>query len=275
MDARFEETWPPELREIQNVLKAKNSDLPEKIVRNLGDFTVAMLAISANARGPVLAGTGTLLESNGAHFILTARHVWAERLAGADQVAITLKPGVPHRFAINRKDFDVFGLPRPDEWNQWGPDLALLRISKEHVGSILTHKVFLSLQRPARQLGRVLEVQVLMGTPFDLSRTIDAHAELQITGWFLGPERKQERGGLDYLDYELDLTFPGMPRRFGGVSGGGVWNVYIYRSPETGEIDWGIALHGVAFYELDIVNEHRPIRCHGPQSLNAAMRTIG
>ena len=38
---------------------------------------------------------------------------------------------------------------------------------------------------------------------------------------------------------------------------------------ETGEIDCSTSLHGVAFYQLDVVNEQRPIRCHGPQSVKA------
>ncbi len=88
---------------------------------------------------------------------------------------------------------------------------------------------------------------------------------------FLGPETGQEGDGLDYLDYEMDLTFP-LPRTCGGVSGGGVWHVYIYYSSETDIIDWTMSLHGVAFYELDIVNERRPIRCHGPRSIEAIIR---
>ncbi len=179
-----------------------------------------------------------------------------------------------HRYGIVRKDFQVFGLPAPPEWNEWGPDLILLRIPGEHIGSIRAHKVFLNNDRPARQLGPVLNTVVLMGTPAELGTITDTHAALQITGMFLTKEKKQERSGFDYLDYDFDLTFPGTPRRFGGVSGGGVWNVYIHRSPETGEIDWDVMLHGVAFFELDVVNEHRSIRCHGPESLNTLLRAL-
>ena len=109
----------------------------------------------------------------------------------------------------------------------------------------------------------------MMGTPAALGRIIDAHADLQITGMFLGPETQRRTGDFDYLDYEMDLAMPGVPRRFGGVSGGGVWRVWLFYSPDTGRIDWEMSFHGVAFYELDIANEHRPIRCHGPDSLQA------
>jgi hypothetical protein len=266
---------PRDPREIEGVLRDQNSGLREKIVRNLGDFTVALLAISEYPERLALAGTGTLLSADGAHFILTARHVWEEVLKDAAHIGITLKPDVSHKFGIRRRDVAVFGLPKPDAWNEWGPDLALLRIPAEDVGSIGVYRVFLNVTKQPRRIdGQFLEVQVLMGTPAAFGKITDAHADLQISGMFLGPEIQHERNGFDYLDYEFDLTFPGVPRRFGGVSGGGVWRVYMYYSPETGEIDWSISLHGVAYFELPIVEERRYVRCHGPQGIRAVIGAV-
>jgi hypothetical protein len=259
---------------IKEILKDEKTGLQSKIVRTLGDFTVALLAVSDSPERLDLAGTGTLVTIDGTHYILTATHVWEEVLKNADHVGITLNPDVNHRFGIPRSDIAVFALPKPDKWNEWGPDLALLRIPPDRVGSIGARKSFWNLSRPERKLGRtVLWVQVLMGTPAALGKITGAHADLQITGLFLGPETVQERGGLDYLDYEMDLGFL-IPRTFGGVSGGGTWNVYIYYSSENDNIDWTMSFHGVAFYELDIVNERRPIRCHGPKSIQAVIQTV-
>jgi len=262
-------------REIHAVLMDAASGLQDKITRGLGDYTVALLAISGFPEQPRLAGTGTLLTAGGAHFILTARHVWEEVLKETDVVGITLKPDVKHRLGINRRDIAVFGSPKPDAWNEWGPDLMLLRIPAEHIGSIAAVKVFLNVERPMRKIDlKVLWVQVLMGAPGAFSKTTGTHMELQITGMFLSPETKHERDGFDYLDYEMDLKFP-VPRNFGGVSGGGVWEIYLYHSPENGEIVWSTSLHGVAFYQLPIVAEHRPIRCHGPESIKTILREVG
>jgi hypothetical protein len=258
---------------IQQILEDATTGLQDKITRGLGNFTVALLAISGVPEQPKLAGTGTLLTVGGAHFILTARHVWERKLKDADQIGITLKPDVNHRFGINRRDVAVFGLPKPDAWNEWGPDLMLLRIPAENVGSIAAVKVFLNVDKPPRKIERqVAFVQVLMGAPGAFSRVTGADVDLQITGMFLGPETQHERDGFDYLDYQMNLKFP-VPRTFGGVSGGGVWQVYLYYS-ETGEIVWNESLHGVAFYELDVVNEHRPIRCHGPRSIETVIRIV-
>ncbi len=264
-----------DVHKIHAILLDKKAGLQEKITRGLGNFTVALLAISDYPARLELAGTGTLLTIGGAHFILTARHVWEEVLADADHIGITLKPDVRHRFGISRTDITAFGLPKPKEWKEWGPDLILLRIPAEHVGSIDVHKVFLNVEKVPRKLNlKVLEVKVLMGTPAAFGKIKDAHAHLQIIAMFLSTEKKRKRNGFDYLDYKFDLTYPGMPRKFGGVSGGGVWNVYLYYSPETGEIVCSESLHGVAFYELDIVNKTRPIRCHGPESIKTVIRTF-
>ena len=261
-------------KEIGDMLRDDKTGLREGVVRSLGDYTVALLAIcNGSSERLALAGTGTLVVIEKAHFILTARHVWDEVLSKADQIGLTLKPEIDHKYAVAREEFAVFGLRKPAEWNEWGPDLILLRIPAESVGEIGRVKSYLNLQGRREINGEVLEVMVLMGTPAALGEFTDTHAELQITGMFLGPEKVQERDGFDYLDYEIDLSFPEVPRNFGGVSGGGVWSVYLYCSQE-GEIDWKMSFHGTAFYQLPIVDEHRPIRCHGPNSIRAVLSTI-
>jgi len=260
--------------DIATILRDERSGLREKVVRNLGDFTVALLAIyNGSHERLALAGTGTLVWIDNAHFILTARHVWDEVLSKADQIGLTLKPEIDHKYGVARKEFAIFGLPKPAEWNEWGPDLILLRIPAESVGTIGAYKSYWNMQGRIDVNAEILEVMVLMGTPAALGEFTDTHAELQITGMFLGPEKVQERDGLDYLDYEMDLSFTEVPRTFGGVSGGGVWRVYLY-SAQDGEIDWKMSFHGTAYYELEIVNEHRPIRCHGPKSITAVLNAI-
>lgn len=259
--------------EIVDVLKNPGSGLQEKIVHNLGNFTVALLGIWDSPERLDLAGTGTLMSIDGGHYILTARHVWDEVLEGADHVGVTLKPDVVHRHSIPSSDFASVGLPKPHAWNEWGPDLVLLRIPAERVGAIGAYRSF---WKPA---GRVnihaegIEVLVLMGTPGELGTITDVHADLQITGMYLGPEKLQHEGDFDYLDYEIELKV-GLPHHFGGVSGGGVWRVWVFCSPESREIDWKMSFHGVAFYQLNIGKNPTTTRCHGPQSTQAMLRAL-
>jgi hypothetical protein len=260
--------------EIGEILRDDKSGLRDGVVRSLGDYTVALLAIcNGSTERLALAGTGTLLVIEKVHYILTARHVWDDVLSKADQIGLTLKPEIDNRFRIARGEFVAFGLPKPSEWNEWGPDLILLRVPAESIGKIESRKSYFNLQGRKDINAEVLEVMVLMGTPAALAEITDTHAELQITGMFLGPEKVQERNGFDYLDYEIDLSLRDVPRKFGGVSGGGVWRVYLYCSQDR-EIDWKMSFHGIAYWQQPIVGERRTIRCHGPQSVRALVNTI-
>jgi hypothetical protein len=235
---------------------------------------VALLAISDHPECLKLAGTGTLMAIGGEHYILTARHVRDEVLAGSDHVGITLKPDVTHRHAIPSSDFTLVGLPRPCEWNEWGPDMVLLRIPAERVGAIEAYRSFWNPIRRVEVNAEVIEVLVLMGTPAELGTIADAHADLQINGMYLGPEKLQQVGGFDYLDYEIEQWL-GIPRSFGGVSGGGVWRVWLLCPPESDQIEWKMCFHGVAFYQLNIGSNPTTIRCHGPESIKAMLGAVG
>jgi hypothetical protein len=154
-----------------------------------------------------------------------------------------------------------------------GPDLILLRIPAERVGVIEVYRAFWNLSGRVNINGMAVEVVVLMGTPAELGTIFQEHADLQITGMFLGPEKTQSVGGFDYLDYEMERK-AGLPRHFGGVSGGGAWRVYLFCSPENDEIDWKFSFHGVAFCQLDIGQNPTTIRCHGPESVRTIIRAV-
>ncbi len=154
-------------------------------------------------------------------------------------------------------------------WNEWGPDIAFLRIPSEFVGGITAFQVFEDLKKPPKLLGvESLECWVAMGTPEELGTFTPTHAEVQINGDFVDP-RSQSHGEHDYYDFEVDTQREGMPKSFGGFSGGGLWRVLVYYSPLTGKVDWAQRLKGVSFWQSPIVEGRRMIRCHGPASILA------
>lgn len=261
-------------REIGPILRSEKSGLRDKIVRNLGDFTVAMFGIFGSPQQQLrLAGTGTLVVLDGKHFILTALHVWEEVLKTADQIGITLKENIDHCTAIDRHAVVPFGPPKPKEWSQWGPDIVLLSLPAEYVGRISAYRSFWNLAGQLAVNAEVLEIRILMGTPAALGSFTETYADVQINGMFLGPEARHAREEFDYLDYEIDLSFA-VPRNYGGVSGGGVWQVCVFWGPSTGEVDWRMSLHGVAFFQLPIIAERTTLRCHGPETIRAVLRQI-
>jgi hypothetical protein len=96
----------PEIEEIERTLRDPASGLLERIVRDIGLYTVGLLRVSRTREGERLdlCGTGTLVSVAGDRYIKTAAHVW-EKLLKSDaptSVGVTLKEYVDHKSLIDR-----------------------------------------------------------------------------------------------------------------------------------------------------------------------------
>ena len=120
-----------------------------------------------------------------------------------------------------------------------------------------------------------VEVLILMGAPGEFGKYTPMHAELNINGFFSDVNAKTyKHGDFDYVDLREDRKFPGIPKDFGGVSGGGLWRVRVFGSPENAEIERRWSLEGVAFFQLPLPDDNVVIRCHGIDSVQAAMKLV-
>lgn len=266
----------PSPEEIAAMLLDEKSGMRETVVRDVGTSTVALFAISdSGGRQPLrFSGTGSLVQFGNSYHILTAAHVWEECLKSSRQVGITLKEDIDHCYPIDTASFSYFSLPRPKDWNEWGPDLAFLRVPSGKVREIEAYRTFYPLDRNQPNL-KVdgIEVLILMGTPGEFGKYTPTHAELNINAFFSDVNaRPYKHGDFDYIDLKEDTKFPGVPKDFGGVSGGGVWRVQLFGSPKTAETECRWSLEGVAFYQLPLPDSHVVIRCHGLESIHAAMK---
>jgi hypothetical protein len=264
--------------EVEATLRG-SEELQLRIVRDLGSFTVSLFALSSSEDGDhlQLAGTGTLLTAGGSHYILTAAHVWHEVLKSADKVGITLEENIDHTFFMEVKAIVPSGPPVPSAWGEWGPDMILLRLPSEYLGSINARRVFYSQTVDGKDAvnGEHIEVWVLLGTPHALGNFTQTHADIEIRGFFVKTDAAVKiQGDFDYLDVEVDTSLPDVPQDFGGVSGGGLWKVLIFCSCATGKVDWVRSLQGVAFYQFPVENERKIIRCHGPNSVITAIANV-
>lgn len=153
------------LDEIQEQFLAKDSSFCWTITRELADFTVAFIVANDGQLSP--AGTGTLVSFGDSHYFLTASHVWEEALKISDWIRIPLKENEPCRFAMSPREIVSYSAPIPAGWNEWGPDITLLRIPPERVGSFTAvGRAFhpLSVKRELR-VDHCLETTFLMGAP--------------------------------------------------------------------------------------------------------------
>jgi hypothetical protein len=261
--------------QIEAALLDETSGLRDRAGRAVLNFTVAMLAVAnheTSAHPLRLVGTGTLVVHRDVHYILTAAHVWEAIQQRGTMLGLTLAEGVEHEFLIPNNNIVASGPPYDAASVDWGPDLVFLRIPPERLGTIRAYKVFynLSIDRPGGPL-EAIGAYVVMGTPGELGEHWPRFAMLQVNAFFLERNpRQNRRGEFDYLEFTVDLTFPGVPRTFGGVSGGGLWQVYFYWDKTTKKIETIERLKGVAYVETPIVNDHRNIRFHGFESIRAA-----
>ena len=256
-------------------LSGADYELRWRIIRDIGSFTVPLFMVVG--RGIELAGTGTLFTDRDFHYILTAAHVWEEKLKSAVKIGIGIEEDIANRFFVDPQILVPCGPPRPSTWDAWGPDMTFLRIPDGLVGSMKARRVFYSptVDGVATPVNPV-EVWLLIGTPGALGTFTPAKADAQVNGRFVGggDVDYKTRGQFDYFDVEIDTSSPDTPKDFGGVSGGGLWRVEVYCSSSTSKIDWARSLEGVAFYQLPGENGSRVIRCHGPQSIAWAISAI-
>lgn len=250
-------------------------ELRERIIRQIGSFTVPLFRVVS--KEIKVAGTGTLFAVRGSHYILTATHVWEEKLRSAEKIGIGIQEDVDNRFFVDPNTFVQCGPPRPRAWNEWGPDMTFLRIPAGLLGSINARRVFYSptldgVTTPADPL----EVWLLIGTPADLSTVTPGYVKAEVNGRFVFGCHVdyKRRDQLDYFDVKVNASSPGALKDFGGMSGGGLWRVEVYCRSSAGEIDWARSLEGVVFYQLPEEDGSRVIRCHGPQSIAWAISAI-
>jgi len=205
-----------------------------------------------------LAGSGTLLAKGGAHYILIASHVWHEVLKVADYVGVTLREVYDHTCILERPFILTYELDRPAAWNEWGPDLILLRIPDVSVGEIKAFKVFYEMEAGLRSLVTLdrNETYLLVGTPSVLGSYTRNHASVQLFGMWVGTPKTYTHNQWDYFDVKAALYPPSDANTFGGVSGGGLWRVQLYSPPESDRIESVFVLEGVAFY-AEAYTHHR------------------
>jgi hypothetical protein len=269
------------LTEVRAILRGTTTEPTEEwkaVIRNVSSSAVVIVAVSKSSSGTRLdqAGTGTLVVIEGVHYILTAAHVWDRVLQRADKIGITIRTGreLPNEFLMDVASIATSSLPRHRQWNEWGPDIILLRIPPFHVGTVQAFRSFYGLGTPRPTLPATshLETWMLCGAPQVLGEFTETNAHLHARIFQVVEESSHNQNGFDYIDVLAHWPSSLVDPSFGGVSGGGLWRVLIFSEPSSGELDWVATLEGVAFYHLRTEGDHGVLRCHGPKSIELLSR---
>jgi hypothetical protein len=252
-------------------------EIPDALIDAIKDelltYFVSLTACSDESEKKLIPlGSGTLVKVVDAKFILTAAHVW-KASEWASSVLISLKK-TETSFVIQRKYLSakLFFVP-----GESGPDIALLELSPSDAATIGASKSFLDLKiqrddlenHPLKEENGFFAVVGIIGEKTEIVPREDGAVVANLRGdaFFGVLENYTETEGSDYFDLTANSSLPGIPKSFGGVSGGSVWQLDL--RVQNGSISWDRKrlFRGVAFYEFYEEKGRQLLRCNGPRTL--------
>src|ERR1700728_2781168 len=156
-----------DLKRIETDLINKDSGLFEDLVATVRHYTVAFVTLPNSITGsPGPCGVATLVIGDGAHYFLTAAHVWT-KLQKFTKIGITLVPNIDQCFAIPTQHLIATGPAKPSAEKE-GPDMVLLRIPHAKVGELKARSSFYPLDPIAGKRWlkiNCVELRILLGAP--------------------------------------------------------------------------------------------------------------
>jgi hypothetical protein len=257
------------------------NDIPDEVFETIRQhidwYSTGLIRVRQNkfSEEVALIGSGTFVTVGDIHGILTAQHV-AARLSNVLDLGLTLSPE-EHKYVLKRGTLSIIEVAKGSQDSE-GPDLALIVIPGNELEAIKAKKSFypISLKRE-KALGSSLPfdmgIWAICGYPDE--HTTEEPSRLgfdSVTGFhgicgFALLGKAFEKDNFDYLDFEVSCAKEkSLPSSYGGVSGGGVWQLEL--KLKDGKLaPQDPILSGVAFYQSAIQSDKRTIRCHGRQSL--------
>jgi len=156
--------------------------------------------------------------------------------------------------------------------------LALLEIPVHLVPTIRARKSFVNLAlrrrslraQPLRLTKAVWAAMGLVGEASEVvprTETGLVVANMFSAAFFGWTCKVTYRGLYDYFVTRAKTTLPGVPSSFGGLSGGGLWQITFTLKKATGTWGWRLHFCGVIFFEEPQPPNVIAIRCHGPKSV--------
>lgn len=256
-------------------------DVHDEVAEKLKHYSVAITRIEVNGRreGSCFIGSGTLATVNGLPCILTADHVLA-KLRPEDKIGLFSDfDGGLRRHAFDQQHAQAVRLASGSV-DADGPDLGVIILPDAGIGMLRAEKSFFNVDsRIARFSSNYPEIK--NGMWFNFGVLGEGAADLgsqgafeQVTGhWGMcgvsANPNVSHRAGFEYLDSRVpyDGMAKDIPSTFGGMSGGGFWQVLLKRDTSGKIIPVEYILSGITFYESDIENGQRLLRSHGRDAI--------
>jgi hypothetical protein len=273
------------------IIDIRITDIPpefyQSATRRIIDYLIGIVRITEtqHKEDAVLIGSGTLVDINGTLGILTAHHV-IDALPSHGNLGFIVSEQL-HRPLIEAQALVHIRIAKGSNLSI-GPDLGFIKLPHTIIGLLKARRSFYNLSKnrerilhepPANNLG----LWCLSGIPDEKTLTEGPSREFETVKGFLefcafglGISNYHILGGFDYFDFDVFYNErPQSPISFGGMSGGGLWQVLIAQDEKGRVILKESILSGVAFYQSPLVDSKRVIKCHGRESIyNQAYNTV-
>jgi len=254
-------------------------ELPYSLIdgakEDIAPFVVGFcrIEVTRKERYPVLLGSGTLIKAGDRRAILTAEHVIRE-LPKEGRLGLLLEP-TRHESTIDLNGVSYLAVAR-GKVDADGPDLGAVLLSPSIADAIAAKKRFYDLDRYRERLlntppDRDIGFWFVNGFPAsDTIRERDDEGPGDVMRFHNlsgagGPDEPVLRGEHDYYRFPV-TNRDGAPESFGGMSGGGFWQVPISRDASGKLIHRTPLLSGVVYYQIHTRDE-LALLCHGRRSV--------
>lgn len=259
------------------------SDIPKSILSEATQehwhYTVGFIRLGITGRQQTaeLLGSGVLVSARNQPAILTAQHV-LRVLPKSGRLGLVLSEK-EETTNIDVKGIDYVEIDR-GQVDAEGPDIGFVRLSGAIASSIGATKSFYNLDKRKDAL--------LKNPPCDRAGIWDAQGFIeQLTsvdtqanprkmvkafyqyGAFGGVNEYEERGKYDYCKFPIEhMEEDQKPNNFGGISGGGLWQIML-GTAEGGEVIVKESLlRGLVYFQDSFDEQGRSaLRCHAHKSI--------
>ena len=263
--------------------EVKLRELPDAVIAaaagDVNNYSIGFLHLNNPPSSPhdlTLLGSGTLVSIGTTYAILTAAHVLSV-LPRSGRLGVILSPTV-QQFTIDIQGIAYVQIAKGRR-DPEGPDLGAIVLSSPIASAIGAKKVFYNLDAHREQA---------LSSPPDIrdgfwfvngfvdEKTIEERNKngyALVKGFYNlsgagGPDHVNVIGDHDYYDFPVSYGGRSVaPKSFGGMSGGGLWQVPLKRGA-AGKIEHTPPiLSGVVFYQEPTTEAYCGVKCHGRQSV--------
>ena len=254
------------------------SDFFESTARRIINYLIGIVKIieTEPKEDVILIGSGTLVDINGTLGILTAQHV-IDAIPSYGNLGLIISDKI-HRPSVEAKAFVYTYIARGRD-SSAGPDLGFIKLPNTVIGLLKAYKSFYNISKnreralnspPANEMGLwclsgIPDVETITEGPSRGFETVKGFLN------FCGFGSISNYRVIDEFDYfDFDVLYnerTQSPHSFGGVSGGGLWQILIAKDEYEQLILKESILSGVACYQSPLIDNKRVIKCHGRHSI--------